>query len=345
MARRILKALHKPFYIEGHEIFTNGSIGIAISHPALICPEGYLRNADIAMYHAKKAGGDRYEIFTEDMHACAVARLHLENDLRRALERGEFQLYYQPIVSLWTGETIAFEALLRWQHPVCGLMTPGDFIDVAEETGLIVPIGTWVLREACQQMAQWQRSATTVASVCISVNLSSKQIMHPELVAQIDQILAETGLPNHCLRLEITESMVIENADVARQTLLQLKARQIQLSMDDFGTGYSSLSYLHRFPIDWLKIDRSFVNQMLEVKENMEIIRAIVAIAQSLEMGVVAEGIETEAQAIRLQQLAANMPRDIFTPDRHRPTRFKPSFPLELPALGSESFQRSAHRE
>ena len=237
------------------------------------------------------------------MHTHAVALLRLENDLRRALDRGELLVYYQPIISLAEDKISGFEALVRWQHPVNGLVPPAEFIPIAEETGLIIDIDQWVLREACRQMQEWRNTGVVEQSMTISVNLSSKQFTSPKLAEQITHILQQTGLSPHCLNLEITESIVMENAVTACATLRQLRALGIRLSIDDFGTGYSSLSYLHRFPVDTLKIDRSFISNMSSGDENSGIVRTIITLAGNLRMDVVAEGIENEAQREELGAL------------------------------------------
>ncbi len=303
VASRIQEMLAQPFSLNGQIVFTTASIGITLNTPQCQQPQDYLRNADIAMYQAKTHGGERHALFTNVMFTSAIARLQLETDLRRAIERQELRLHYQPILSLATEKLIGFEALVRWQHPIEGLIFPSRFITLAEETGLIMPIGYWVLREACSQMQSWLSHLPADYPLMISVNLSSKQLAHPNLIEQVDQILTETGLPPSRLKLEITESMVLENTEAAQKTLHQLKERQIQLSMDDFGTGYSSLNYLHRLPIDVLKIDRSFINEMDKSEESLELVKAIVSIAHSLKMDVVAEGIETRAQLQQLQTL------------------------------------------
>jgi EAL domain-containing protein (putative c-di-GMP-specific phosphodiesterase class I) len=232
--------------------------------------------------------------------------LQLETDLRRAIQRREFFLHYQPIVSLETGKVASFEALVRWRHPERGLVMPGDFIPVAEETGLIVPLGQWVLGEACRQMREWQKHYLIDEEVTVSVNLSSRQFSQADLIEQVSSALRETGLPASSLKLEITESMVMENIDTAIDMLAQLRGLGVGLSIDDFGTGYSSLSYLHRFPIDTLKIDRSFVTQMTDNTENAEIVRTIVTLARSLGMNVIAEGVETGAQLTQLRDLGCD---------------------------------------
>jgi EAL domain-containing protein (putative c-di-GMP-specific phosphodiesterase class I) len=240
------------------------------------------------------------------MHARAMELLQLEPELRRAIQRKEFFLNYQPIVSLATGKVASFEALVRWRHPERGLVQPGDFISVAEETGLIIPLGQWVLNEACRQMREWQRQGRAGEHVTMSVNLSSRQFSQADLTEQVAAALRETGLRPGNLKLEITESMVMENIDTAIGMLTQLRALGVGISIDDFGTGYSSLSYLHRFPIDTLKIDRSFVTQMTDNTENAEIVRTIVTLARSLDMNVIAEGVETREQLRQLGNLGCD---------------------------------------
>ena len=302
IANRIQTELTLPFNLGGHQVFTSVSIGIALSSTGYDRPEELLRDADLAMYSAKALGKARYEVFDPAMHTSAVTLLQLENDLRRAVERQEFQLHYQPIVTLLTGRITGFEALIRWHHPERGLVLPAEFIPVAEETGLIVPIGYWVLKEACRQMCLWQAGSPTSPSLTISVNLSVRQFVQADLIQQIDQILQETGLDARSLRLEITESVIMENAEAAAAMLLQLRSLGVQLYVDDFGTGYSSLSYLHRFPIDALKIDRSFISGMGVEHESAEIVQTIITLAQNLGIYVVAEGVET---AVQLSQLRA----------------------------------------
>lgn len=312
VAERIQQELTRSFMLDGQEVFTSVSIGIALSSAGYHQPEELLRDADIVMYRAKDRGRFRYEVFDAAMHQRIVAQLKLENSLRRAVKvlgegnpkiTHQFQLYYQPIIDLATGWIAGFEALVRWNHPKLGLVSPVEFIPIAEETGLIVPLGHWVLREACCQLVSWQQQFSARSSLIISVNLSGRQFSHSKLIAQIDQILQETGIEGNSLKLEITESVLMDNADLARSMLWELRARNIQLCMDDFGTGYSSLSYLHRFPLDTLKIDRSFVSMMGVETENSEIVQTILTLAHNLEMEVIAEGIETLAQLKKLQDL------------------------------------------
>ena len=306
VARRVQEAVTQPFNIGGHEVFTTASIGIALSNTGYERAEDLLRDADTAMYRAKMSGKKRHVVFDKAMHDRAMELLQLETDLRRAITRKEFFVHYQPIVSLETGRVTSFEALVRWRHPERGLVMPGDFVPVAEETGLIIPLGQWVLNEACRQMREWQRNGFADESVTMSVNLSSRQFSQADLIEQISAGLRESGLKAASLKLEITESMVMENIDTAIDMLMQLRGLGVGLSIDDFGTGYSSLSYLHRFPIDTLKIDRSFVTQMTDNSENAEIVRTIVTLARSLDMAVVAEGVETADQLRQLGELGCD---------------------------------------
>jgi EAL domain-containing protein (putative c-di-GMP-specific phosphodiesterase class I) len=298
--------------LTGREVFTTVSIGIAPGSSNYERAEDILRDADTAMYRAKTLGKARHEIFDKAMHARAMNLLQLETDLRRAIERDEFFVQYQPIVSLETSHLRGFEALVRWKHPERGLISPIDFIPVAEETGLIVQIGDFVLREACQQMQHWHTLFPSDPPMFISVNLSGKQFTQPDLTSEVAAILTETGLNPRSLKLEITESVVMDNIETATEMLKQLRSLGVKLSIDDFGTGYSSLSYLHRFPIDTLKIDRSFVTQMSDNNENMEIVRTVVMLAQNLGMDVVAEGVETSEQLSLLQRLGCEFGQGYF---------------------------------
>ena len=303
MAQRIQEKLQSPFNLSGHEVFTTTSIGIAVSATGYDDPENMLRDADTAMYRAKAQGKACYEVFDKGMHTHAVYVLQMENDLRRAIEREELRVYYQPIVALENGQLAGFEALIRWQHPERGFINPSDFIPLAEDTGLIVPLGLWILKRACQQLCQWQWQSPANRSLFMSVNLSGKQVAQPDLVENIRDILDETHVDAKHLKLEITESAVMENAEMAARLLKRLKALGVQLSIDDFGTGYSSLSYLHRFPVNTLKIDRSFVGRIGEAAENIEIVRTVISLAENMGMEVVAEGIETLSQLTQLRKL------------------------------------------
>lgn len=306
IAEKIQQVISEPMTIDRNEAFISASIGIALSSTGYERPEDVLRDADTAMYRAKDGGKARHEVFDEVMYARAVSLLKLENDLRRAFERQEFHVYYQPIVALKTGKICGFEALVRWQHPTRGIVSPSEFIPLAEETGLIVPLGQWVLEESCRQMREWQEQSPANRTLTVSVNLSGKQLSRIDLCRQMKSILEKTGLDPRSLKLEITESMVMDNTDLAITMLKQLHDLGIQLSIDDFGTGYSSLSYLPRFPVNSLKIDRSFVSRMNLNDENLEIVRTIVMLAHNLSMEVVAEGIETEEQLAQLRALSCD---------------------------------------
>ena len=303
VATRIQQALAISFNLLGQEVYTTMSIGIALASDYGEHVSDMLRDAETAMHTAKARGKARYEIFGRDMHGELMSRLKMEMDLRRACERDELFVDYQPIVSLESRTLIGFEALVRWDHPEFGLVSPQDFIPVAEETGQILTIGQRVLESACRQAREWQETFPASPPLFVSVNLSVKQFNQPDLVENIANLLAESQLPPRCLKLEITESVFSDNIEAAVGLLTQLRELGVQLSIDDFGTGYSSLSYLQRFPIDTLKIDRSFVTQMMENEENLAIVRTIVALAQNLGMDVVAEGVETEDQLKLLRKL------------------------------------------
>ncbi len=302
VADRILRAMAQTFDLDGYELFLNTSIGIALSSNGKQA-EDFLRNADIAMYRAKAEGKSRYSVFDTVMHSQVVQRLHLETDLRLAIEHSELKLYYQPILLATTCEIIGFEALLRWHHPNQGWISPADFIPIAEETGLIMPLGRWILLEACEQMQRWKAQFPRDSLRYISVNLSGRELLQPNIIDQISQTLAETGLEPQHLKLEVTESSLITNIEVAGDRLKQLSATGIKLSLDDFGTGYSSLSYLHRFPVNYLKVDRSFVSRLCNNEESRKITESIVVLAHSLNMKVIAEGVETAEQLKRLRDL------------------------------------------
>lgn len=304
VAERLQRALEAPFEIDGHEIVTSVSIGIAASSAAPETADALLRNADAAMYRAKASGRARAEAFDAEMHAQAVARLRLEAELRRALERDEFRLHFQPIVSLASGHVSGFEALLRWMHPTRGIVSPGEFIPVAEESGLILQLGAWVLQAACRQMRAWQDDFPSARAMTMSVNISARQFAQPDLVERVLAVLRETQLPAESLKLEITESAAMGNAARTQEILEALRAFGICFSIDDFGTGYSSLSYLRKFPLQTLKIDRSFIDGMEREQESREIVRGIIALARTLGMDVVAEGTETLGQVDHLRDLA-----------------------------------------
>ena len=305
VADRLTSELQQPFTVEGREVVITVSIGIAMSTAKRMTPEDILRDADLAMYHAKGKGKARYEIFDKSMNAPAQERMDLELDLRNAVARGEFILHYQPILELPTGRIVEMEALVRWKHPQRGLLFPGDFVGLSEETGLIVPLGRWVLHEACRQTRQWQL-ATPGSNLAISVNLSARQLQQPGLVEEIAAILRETRLDPGALRLEITETVVMHDAPTTLAKLEALKALGVQLAIDDFGTGYSSLGYLKRFPVDTLKIDRSFVKGIGQNVEDSAIVRAVITVAKSLGLSVTAEGIESADQLEQLRSLGCD---------------------------------------
>ncbi len=306
------RTLAKPIRLQGQEVFTSASVGIALApvenHYAA---ETLLRDAHTATYQAKSQGKARHEVFSKGMRTQAVERFQLERDLHLALERQELFLVYQPFVELTTQKVIGFEALVRWAHPERGLISPGEFIPMAESSGLIIPMGRWILREACQQMQAWQNQSQNKECI-ISVNLSSEQFTEPDLAEQIQNIIQETGINPEVLKLELTESMMMGNIETAIQMLLNLKQLKIKLGLDDFGTGYSSLSYLHRFPIDTLKIDLSFVRHMTESSENAAIVKTIVELGHNLSMDVIAEGVETPEQAVALQELTCEIGQGYF---------------------------------
>ncbi|MEA5604532.1 EAL domain-containing protein [Nostoc sp. UHCC 0252] len=303
VAERILQQLSLAFKLSRYEVFMNASIGITWGNKDYDLPEYLLRDADTAMYRAKAQGKAKYHVFNPAMHQEAIQLLELENDLRRAVERQEFLVYYQPIVSLTTGRISGFEALIRWQHPIRGLVVPVEFIPVAEETGLINAINTWVLKSACYQLSIWQNHPVTPEPLTMSVNLSARLFLQPNFVEQIDRIIYETKINPAYLELEITESVIMENTNAIKIIFQQLKKRKIKLIMDDFGTGYSSLSYLHSFPLNALKIDKSFVQRM---QENMELVPAMIGIANSMGMSAIAEGVETQEQLAQLRSLNCN---------------------------------------
>jgi len=312
VAQRIQNDLTLPFELDKNSSFTSASIGIALSDTGYDHPDDILRDADTAMYRAKENGKARYELFDLGMHARAVSRLKLESDLRQAVEQNEFCVHYQPIVALDSERLAGFEALVRWNHPERGLVHPAEFVPAAEETGLIVPIGLWVLEEACATLHKWQQQSPCHRSLTLSVNLSARQLSQLDLVDQVKQTLERTKLDPRCLKLEITESVVMENAEAATNMFKQLRTLGVQLSIDDFGTGYSSLSYLHRFPVNYLKIDRSFVSRMTETNDNAEIVRTIVTLARNLGLEVIAEGVETLEQKEQLRALGCEYGQGYF---------------------------------
>ncbi|ASC73729.1 hypothetical protein XM38_047010 [Halomicronema hongdechloris C2206] len=307
MAEDILEALSIPICLDDHEVVVEASIGIVLGHADYGQGLDLLRDADIAMYSAKRSGKACYAIFQQEMYAQALRRHELGNALRQALERQEFVLRYQPIIALDTGKLAGFEALVRWQHPERGMISPAEFIPVAEETGLIVPLGTWVLRAACEQMGRWQTQFPAAKALKISVNLSVKQLKDAALIPQVKHVLQTTGLAQGSLALEITESMFMEDIEAINQRLQELHDLAVQISIDDFGTGFSSLSYLHLLAVNNLKIDRSFVSNLFESERNFNVTATIIELANQLGLDAIAEGIETEAQLQQLQVLGCRL--------------------------------------
>lgn len=303
IAERMQTGFERSFDLSGNEIFITASIGIALSTAGHKRAEDMVRDADIAMYRAKAKGKAQYQIFDRAMLEHASKQLRLETEMRRALERNEFLVHYQPLINLETGVLLGFEALVRWAHPTRGIIPPFEFIGAAEENGLILPLGSWVLEESCRRLREWQDRNPAAANLSVSVNLSCKQFIQPDLAEQIARKIKKTGLDPRCLKLEITESHIMENTETAVAMMNKLRLLGVELSLDDFGTGYSSLSHLHRLPVSYLKIDRSFVTRMIESEENSEIVQTIIRLAQNLKMKVIAEGIETGEQLAHLKNL------------------------------------------
>jgi len=313
-AETINREMKSAFDLDGHQVFASSSIGLAMGSDATTA-EDILRDADTAMYQAKAHGRERYEVFNPAMRTQAIERLELETELRQAIKTNALEIYYQPKISLTTGKISDFEALVRWQHPTRGMIKPQDFVPLAEETGLIIPLGTWVLQTACRQMAQWHSDYPASAQIGLSVNLSTRQFAEKDLVENIAGVLANSGLPAHCLSLELTESVLMRNPDEAIAILNALRSMHIGLKIDDFGTGFSSLGYLHRLPFNELKIDRSFVEGLGKQRESQQIVRTIILLAQSLRMSVVAEGVESTAQLGQLASLGCHFVQgDLLSP-------------------------------
>jgi diguanylate cyclase (GGDEF)-like protein len=306
VADRIHQVLQLPILLAGREIFISASVGISSNLTGSVKAVDFLRDADTAMYQAKGNGRGQSALFNPQMYERVATQLALESDLQRALDRSELTLEYQPIVDLRTNHLLGFEALLRWQHHRWGAIPPNTFIPLAEETGLIMAIGEWTQQQACQQLGEWQKAFPQASHLIMGVNLSAKQFANPHLIASIDQALNQSGISNRCLRLEMTETALIENPDTAESLLLDLKQRGIQLCIDDFGTGYSSLSMVHRFPVQALKIDRTFIHRMTVDQRGAAMVEAILALAKSLGMTAIAEGIETPEQLAQLRQLGCS---------------------------------------
>lgn len=311
IVERMQKKLALPFNLSGHDISTSASMGITFNSMGYDQPEHFLRDADIAMYNAKSRGNGRCEVFDKGMYANAVARSQMESDLRKAVEHNEFLLHYQPVVCAKTGRVTGLEALMRWQHPARGIIYPDEFVPLAEDTGLIVQLGEWALHEACRQLQAWQKEFHSDPPLTVSVNISSKQLL-PNLAKHIKRVLKKTGIDQGTLILEITENILMENADSLAPLLLKLKNMEVGLHIDDFGTGYSSMRSLQRFPVDVLKIDCSFISRLGFNEDNIEIVRAITSLAHSLNMDVIAEGVETEGELDKLRSLECDYMQGYF---------------------------------
>ncbi|HEY8027058.1 MAG TPA: GGDEF domain-containing protein [Burkholderiaceae bacterium] len=316
VAHRIQEKLSLPFSLDGHEVFTSISFGIVISkHDASAqqTPDEMIRDANMAMMRGKAQGGGNFVVFDQASHDRAVRRMELELDLRHAIEQDQFHVYYQPIIRMQNMELVGFEALVRWNHPEKGLISPDEFIPVAEETGLIVPVGRFVLREACRQMKKWNEERRPGSpELNVSVNLSNRQLLHPDLLRDVEEALRDSGLAPTMLKLEITESVMMEQADHAIELLNRLKEMQILLLLDDFGTGYSSLSYLHRLPIDTLKIDRSFISNLHSDDRGRHFVETIVHLAHKLGLDIICEGVELEVQANILIAMGAECSQGFY---------------------------------
>jgi EAL domain-containing protein (putative c-di-GMP-specific phosphodiesterase class I) len=312
VARRIADELKKPFSLGEHDVHVTTSIGIAMSALADASPDDVMRDADVAMYEAKSEGKARYKVFDEGMYAKALRRLELENELRRAIEGGELRVHYQPKISLETGKIVGMEALARWDHPERGLIPPDEFIPLAEETDLIHPLGKWVLEESCRQAREWQVLYPHVADLVMSVNISTKQFQQPQLVDDLARILHETGLAARHLQLEITESVVTQDIELATRVLQELKDLGVQLGIDDFGKGYSFLTSLKEFPLDDLKIDRSFVEDIGKSAEDAAIAKLVIDLAHVVGMQAVGEGVETSDQLRQLQQMGCDFAQGYY---------------------------------
>ena len=311
VAERLLGALKRTFTIDATEVSSSVSIGIAFATPGTSCDQ-LLRDADLAMYTAKRRGKGRFEAYEAEMHATAVQRLKMEAELRRAIERGELTPHYQPIVELATGRIVAVEALARWHHPVRGLLGPDVFIALAEETGLIEVISQLVLTQACTDLHHWQEARIADPEFSVSVNLAPKQLVSAGLVGEVEAALATHGVDPACLILEITEGAVMRDTDAATANLVLLRALGVRIAVDDFGTGYSSLAYLQRFPIDILKIDKTFVDRIDIGPEDAALPHAIIRQAQTLHLTPIAEGVERESQQMRLRELGCELAQGYY---------------------------------
>jgi predicted signal transduction protein with EAL and GGDEF domain len=333
VAERLIDAVKEPVTLdEGDEQFVSASVGIALAFTGKERPEALLRDADAAMYRAKERGRGRCEVFDQEMRDRAQQRHEIENALHHALSRDELRVFYQPVIALPDGSCVGVEALLRWQHPERGLLAPADFLAAAEETGLIVPIGAWLLERACEQAVEWRRSVRESDAFRLSVNLSGRQLVHSDLADLVAGVLAGSGMRPDALCIEITETVLMEEIDAGVSAVKALKALGVCVSIDDFGTGYSALGYLRRFPIDEVKIDRTFVERLGTDPEDSAIVRAVVSLGHALGVMVTGEGVETEAQLAELQALGVDaaqgylfapaQPPDDLTPRLVRPHRW-----------------------
>ncbi len=312
VAKRIRAKLSTPLLLKSTEVFPSASIGIALSLQAYERPEQILRDADVAMYQAKAKGNSCHEVFDSRMHASILSRLQLEADLRRAIDHKEFIVHYQPIMNLGNQRLVGFEALIRWNHPERGMIYPMEFIPLAEQNGLIAAIGEWIMRESCKQLAMWQRQYPQTPPLQMSMNISGKQFSQTGLIDQLEAIIGETGVNADSVALEITESMIMDNIDTAIATMARLREMGFHIHIDDFGTGYSSLSYLHRFPVTALKIDRVFISKLTETGENAEIITSIISLAKSLNLNVIAEGLELNHQLSHIKDMQCGYGQGYF---------------------------------
>ncbi len=312
IAKDVLQIISQPFALAEHDIFVNASIGMVWGDSGYVAAEHLLRDADMAMYQAKVCTQRPYRWFESDMHSDAVQLLELETDFRLALDRREFELHYQPIVDLKRMKLVSFEALVRWRHPVKGLVFPNDFISFAEENGFITELGNQVLEMACQHLADWERLGDLDPELSVSVNIASEQLLQPDILAQMEIIIAKTGACAHRLRLELTERSIISNRVLADEVLQAFRRRHIQVSIDDFGTGYSALNYLHTLPVSCLKIDRSFVQRITHEASSLGIVPLIINMAETMHMDVIAEGIENETQLRQLQKLGCKHGQGYF---------------------------------
>jgi diguanylate cyclase (GGDEF)-like protein len=312
VAERVAKELREPIWLGEHQVFVTTSVGIALNESADVSPNSLLRNADVAMYEAKKEGKARYKIFDPGMHAQALRRLEMENELRRAINHEEFRVHYQPKVSVDTGGIVGMEALVRWDHPEHGLINPNEFIPLAEETQLINPLGRWVLQEACHQAQEWRRRYPEYSDLVMSVNLSVRQFKQPNLISELSEILRETGLDPRGLQLEITESIVTDDLEYTVDLLQKLKILNVQLGLDDFGKGYSSLTTLKQFPLDDLKIDKSFVEGIGQNVQDTAIVQLMVDLAHTVGMQAVGEGVEKAEQLARLREMGCDVAQGFY---------------------------------